>query len=287
MSSLASTPRPLQTLVDERRDVLGAFLSREQDRLARACHDLARALSHGGTLLAWGEGAAATDAAHIAVEFLHPVIVGKRALPASTTDSSLVLARGGDVAVGLTHGPADAQLEGFLAEAHARGLLTLAFTGAGPAPVADHAFVVDSNDPRVVQEIQETAYHVLWELVHTFFEHPGLLEQTCITCGDVGIEARVVSLEGTTALVEHGTTREAVAVDLLGEVRPGEVVLCHAGVAIERLAAAAPAEPTGFLYPFLASQDMTSIQSSRTLAPPRAVRVQTLMRCDRSSILGP
>jgi len=40
---------------------------------------LARAFTAGGTLVAWGSGAAASDAAHVAVEFMHPVIVGARA----------------------------------------------------------------------------------------------------------------------------------------------------------------------------------------------------------------
>ena len=36
----------------------------------------------GGRLLAFGRGPYATDAQHVSVEFVHPVIVGKRALPA-------------------------------------------------------------------------------------------------------------------------------------------------------------------------------------------------------------
>ena len=44
------------------------------------------------------------------------------------------------------------------------------------AKAADHVLVTPSDDPRVVKELQVTAYHVLWELVHVFFEQPGLLE---------------------------------------------------------------------------------------------------------------
>ena len=36
----------------------------------------------GGRLLAFGRGPYATDAQHVSVEFVHPIIVGKRALPA-------------------------------------------------------------------------------------------------------------------------------------------------------------------------------------------------------------
>lgn len=251
----------LAALIDERERVLGRFLADEQDRIARACHDLARAFSRGGTLLTHGTGAAATDAAHVAVEFMHPVIVGKRALPALAPSSDPTgaagldrLARGDDVVLTLAHGPADDATRAFLDEAGRRGLLRIALVGAGgDPPHADHVLVVPSGDPHVVQEVQETTYHVLWELVHVFFEHPGLLHDACITCGDVAVQARVVAVEGETATVEKDGASERVAVDLLDHVAVGDVVLCHAGVALELVAEAAPAEPdpTAFLYPFL------------------------------------
>jgi D-sedoheptulose 7-phosphate isomerase len=185
-------------------------------------------------LVAYGEGAAETDAAHVAVEFMHPVIVGKRALPAlAPPNDVLALARPGDAAVGLAHaGPEP--IDDFLAECSRRGLLTLAFTGRGSV-TADFAFTVGHDDERIVQEVQETAYHVLWELVHVFFEHPGLLADACITCGDVAVEARVVAVERHTATIEKDGTREQVALELVEPVAVGDVLLCHAGVALERL----------------------------------------------------
>ena len=57
----------------------------------------------------------------------------------------------------------------------------------------------------------------------------------CITCGDVAVEAEVVAVSGATATVSHGGEREDVAVDLLDGVRAGDVLLCHAGVALDRL----------------------------------------------------
>jgi D-sedoheptulose 7-phosphate isomerase len=241
----------VRSAVADRGRVLEEFVAAEQGRLAEACHALARAFSRGGTLLASGQGAAASDAAHIAVEFMHPVIVGKRALPAVALPMPTALgalARGNDVLLVVAHaqaGPDDAAL---LAEARRRGLLTIALTGPGDRPDADFAFAVRSDDPAIVQEVHETAYHVLWELVHVFFEHPGLLEEQCLTCGDVAVEARVVSLSGAAAVVERGGTQEDVAVDLVAdELAVGDLLLCHAGVALERV----PEDPTAFLYPFL------------------------------------
>ena len=218
----------LRGLLDERERVLASFLDAHTDALGLACHAVARAFASGATLVAHGTGAAATDAAHVAVEFMHPVIVGKRALPALASPG---LARPGDVALGLVHGGRDPEVEALLARP---GLLTIALTG--PERIdADFSFDVESDDRWIVQEVQETAYHVLWELVHVFFEHPGLLADACITCGDVAVEARVVALSGGTATIERGGAREQVAVDLVEGVAVGDTVLCHAGVALERV----------------------------------------------------
>jgi len=260
----ASGQERLAAGIAERERALEAFFEQEQTRLAHACHELARIFARGGTLVAFGTGAAVTDAAHVAVEFMHPVIVGKRALPAlALTNDATGAARGsrlagaGDVALAIAHGPPDPAVERFLDGARERGALTLVFGAAGAMPAADYGFAAASEDPQVVQEVHETAYHVLWELVHVFFEHPGLLDEACITCGDVAVEATVVAVRGATAIVESDGAREEVAVELIDEVREGDVLLCHAGVALERLAAgggeAGTDDPSGFLYPFMSS----------------------------------
>jgi D-sedoheptulose 7-phosphate isomerase len=262
---MTARPAPaLAVAITERERVLGAFLEANQDRLARACHDLARAFARGGVLIPFGTGAAATDAAHVAVEFMHPVIVGKRALPAlaPTNDPARaarleVLGRPGDVALSIAHRAGDAKAAAFLAAARRRDMLTIALTTGGDA-VADHVLSVPSDDPVIVQEVQETAYHVLWELVHVFFEHPGLLDDACITCGDVAVEAIVVEVEGPRAVVERDGLREEVAAELVADVRPGDRLLCHAGVALERTARGEPPveeDPSGFLYPFLDARE--------------------------------
>jgi D-sedoheptulose 7-phosphate isomerase len=156
------------------------FFSAEAERLARLCHAMAEGFVGGGRLLALGRSPAArSDARHVAVEFVHPVIVGKRALPAlalGAEGGSLVAqveltARPGDIAIAFEAG--DSETAAALARARERGCLTIA-TGAEP-PGADWAFAPDVADPFVRQELIETSYHVLWELVHVFFEHRGLL----------------------------------------------------------------------------------------------------------------
>jgi D-sedoheptulose 7-phosphate isomerase len=170
-------------------------------QVVAACHAIAVRFHQGGKLLVFGNGAAGTDAQHVAVEFVHPVIVGKRALPALslTSDAATVtgvaerdgiaavfvhqiryLADSADIALGITSdGNSPAVLAGLQA-AHDRGLLTVALAGGGggalaASPAIDHLLTTTATDPRIVKEMHVTTYHVLWELVHVFFEQPGVL----------------------------------------------------------------------------------------------------------------
>jgi D-sedoheptulose 7-phosphate isomerase len=153
------------------------FFDAEADRLARVCHRMAERFARGGRLVAFGGSPAArSDARHVAVEFVHPVIVGKRALPAiglaaeggSLVDQVSLLVEPGDIAIGF----GAEEVRDSLAVARERGCLTLAFAPAG----AEWEFEPPSSGAAVRQELVETLYHVLWELVHVFFDHRGLLE---------------------------------------------------------------------------------------------------------------
>ncbi|MEA2510233.1 MAG: D-sedoheptulose 7-phosphate isomerase [Actinomycetota bacterium] len=182
-----------------REAVVQGFFDSHAREIAQLCHSMARRFIRGGRLLAFGAGAAATDAQHVSVEFVHPVIVGKRALPAlalpndvasvvglALADPTTAFARqlaisgnAGDIALGMVHGPRDpgrTAVSAGLQRAAADGMLTISLGGQGEGAAADHFVAVDCDDPFVVQEVHETLYHVLWELVHVFFEHKGLLE---------------------------------------------------------------------------------------------------------------
>ena len=178
-----------------------AFFTAESEKIAEACWAMARRFHQGGRLLAFGNGAWATDAQHVSVEFVHPVIVGKRALPALalTNDSATLsgvlaegnagltfahhlktLARPQDIAMGFSPHGNCTNVVTTLEVARSLGLLTLGLTGGDGGLVKlsrpDFCFVVPSHDLLAIQETHETLYHVLWELVHVFFEHEGLLK---------------------------------------------------------------------------------------------------------------
>jgi D-sedoheptulose 7-phosphate isomerase len=168
-------------LVEPRTEANRRFFEEHCERLARLCHLMAERFARGGRLVAFGRSPAArSDARHVAVEFVHPVIVGKRALPAiglageggelDRQVDRLVLPD--DIAIAFGAGEDGGEAARARAIARRRGCLTIAFAAAG----GEWEFEPPTEDPCIRQELIETLYHVLWELVHVFFEHRGLLE---------------------------------------------------------------------------------------------------------------
>ncbi|MDZ5442363.1 SIS domain-containing protein [Micromonospora sp. 4G57] len=189
-----------------RRVAPGESLAGDAARIARACHEMAVRFHRGGKLIVFGNGGPATDAQHVVVEFVHPVIVGKRALPAIslTNDAASLtgiaqaegfdevfaaqlrlLAAPEDIALGLSVDGRCTNVRHGLMAARDLGLLTVGLLGADGGDiardaVADHVVVARTDDPCIVKEVHVTIYHILWELVHVFFEQPGLLEPEAV-----------------------------------------------------------------------------------------------------------
>jgi D-sedoheptulose 7-phosphate isomerase len=155
------------------RDVpLRAFFAREAAPLARAAQAMAERFARGGRLYAFGNGPYATDAAHVSVEFIHPVIVGKRALPAldaSAAAEAIAATLTGPDDMALAFGPpvGDPHALRALASAGRRGAFTLAW----PGELADYAVRGTIGDAHVHQEAFEILGHTLYESVHVFLEH--------------------------------------------------------------------------------------------------------------------
>ncbi|MEW2500289.1 SIS domain-containing protein [Amycolatopsis sp. NPDC047767] len=198
MVGFPSTSTGAVAALFERRVVPGGELRSQAEAVAQACHGMARRFHRGGKLVVFGNGGAGTDAQHVAVEFVHPVIVGKRALPAISLTADVAtltsvanekgldeifayqikfLAEPQDIALGISSDGDCINVRRGLEAARELGMLTIALTGGtGPGTItADHVLHARSDDPRVVKEIHVTTYHVLWELVHVFFEQPGVL----------------------------------------------------------------------------------------------------------------
>jgi len=163
----AGPAAPLDELLARRVDAGERFFEAEAERIARLCEKMAGRFARGGRLLALGSSPQErSDARHVAVEFVHPVIVGKRALPALAVASEReleLLARPEDTVIVFSARPAD------LAAIRRHGCLTISFAAVG----AEWELDPPTDDPFVRQELAETTYHVLWELVHVFLDHVG------------------------------------------------------------------------------------------------------------------
>jgi D-sedoheptulose 7-phosphate isomerase len=167
-------------LFAERNRISRELFPREAEPLALACREMADRFARGGRLLACGRGPYATDAQHVAVEFVHPVIVGKRALPAldlSVAPRALIrtLLRADDIVMGFGPPEGDGEIASVLRDAHAAGAQTFALPGDSAsyalASPAVHSTSSGQVDPFVHQEMIEILYHTLWETVHVYLEH--------------------------------------------------------------------------------------------------------------------
>jgi hypothetical protein len=184
--------------------------------------------------------------------------MGKRALPSvalvepDPVAQARVASQPGDLLIAVASADEPAVVDA-TRRAPAWGVLTV-WIGSGPRPpagAANHVLWIDSEDPMVpATGTFVLMYHLLWELTHVCFEHPGLLkppadectQEGCVTCGDEGRLAEVV-LEpspeshdtAAQALVRTAKGEEWVDTTILGEVGVNDLVLVHAGAAITRL----------------------------------------------------
>jgi len=167
-----------------------SFFAEHASRVAECARAVARAFDQGARLYTLGNGGSACDAQHVAVEFMHPIVEKRPALPAHAlpTDAPLLtavandedfalgyarqlrlLARPGDVLLALSTSGKSANVIRALQAAREIGMLRVGFSGkdGGRMPeLCDHCFTVPSFSVHRVQETHVTLLHVLWDLVH-------------------------------------------------------------------------------------------------------------------------
>jgi D-sedoheptulose 7-phosphate isomerase len=166
------------------------FFAAHPERIAECCKAMAEAFAHGGRLFVMGNGGSSCDAAHVSVEFMHPIIEKRPALPAValTTDTAILtavgndqdfslafaqqlrlLGRPGDMALGISTSGKSANVNRALQAAREIGMLTVGFSGrdGGKMPeVCDYCFTVPNFSIHRIQETHETLLHIIWDLIH-------------------------------------------------------------------------------------------------------------------------
>ena len=175
---------------DESARVARQLIERDADSLVACVQRMAHAFSHDGRLLTMGNGGSACDALHIAVEFQHPILEKRRAIPAialpadvatltaigNDTDFTLVFSeqlrlhgRPNDVALGISTSGQSANVARGLKQAREMGMLTVAFAGRDGGQlidIAEYCFVVPSFSIHRIQEAHTLLLHLLWDQVH-------------------------------------------------------------------------------------------------------------------------
>jgi D-sedoheptulose 7-phosphate isomerase len=185
-------------------EVKTQFFEENHQTILSASTAIARAYLHGHKLLVCGNGGSATDAQHVAVEFMHPITVGRKALPAIclSNDMAMVtavandvgfddvfvrqiiaLGNEGDVLLGIsTSGNSENLLHAF-STGQRMGLITIGFAGNDGGKMdemrrdnlLDFCLSVPTSSIHRIQETHVTLYHVIWDMVHTLLEHPAIL----------------------------------------------------------------------------------------------------------------
>ncbi|HLH32643.1 MAG TPA: SIS domain-containing protein [Terriglobia bacterium] len=176
--------------VRESADVKQQFFQKNAASIAQMCKAMAQRFRAGRKLFIMGNGGSACDALHIAVEFKHPIIEKRRALPAEAlmadiatisaisndVDFSRVFvnqlrlsAQPGDMALAISTSGKSPNLIYGLEAAREKGLLTIAFSGKDGgrmAGLAEYCFTVPSFSIHRIQEVHATLIHVMWDMIH-------------------------------------------------------------------------------------------------------------------------
>lgn len=174
-------------------DVIDAFFQKNGQAVVDAARGIAEIYRRNGRLYTMGNGGSSCDAAHVAVEFLHPVTAGRPALTAVdlTADRTMLTAvandvgyghvfvrqviaqcRRGDGLIGLSTSGNSENLVAAFRKAKELGASTIGLAGMTGGEMAsmglDHCLVVETDSIHRVQEGHVTIYHILWDLVHTY-----------------------------------------------------------------------------------------------------------------------
>ncbi len=169
------------------------FFGEQADDLVAAAKALAAVYRRGGRMFSMGNGGSSCDASHVAVEFVHPITAGRPALAAINLVADLAMisavgndvgfehvfvrqviaqGRAGDALIGISTSGNSSNLIAAFAKAQELGLVTIGLSGGDGGKmksdgVCDHILVVPTSSIHRIQECHVTAYHILWDLVHT------------------------------------------------------------------------------------------------------------------------
>lgn len=171
-------------------EVKHKFLDQYAESIGEVAQKMAARFAAGGQLWVMGNGGSACDAQHIAVEFVHPILEKRRALPAFDLVSQMAVltaiandkdyarvfvdqielhGKPGDMALAISTSGNSPNLIYALEAAQRKSILTVAFSGKDGgrlAGAAEYCFTVPTYSTHRIQESHVTLLHILWDLIH-------------------------------------------------------------------------------------------------------------------------
>ena len=183
----------VQAKARDSREANERFFAEQSAALLAAARAIADIYRAGGRLFTMGNGGSSCDAAHVAVEFQHPVTTGRPALTAVNLTADIAMisavandvgfehvfvrqllaqARKGDALLGISTSGNSSNLLAAFAKAREMGIVTLGLAGGDggrmkSSGLVEHCLVVPTSSIHRTQECHVAAYHILWDLVHT------------------------------------------------------------------------------------------------------------------------
>jgi D-sedoheptulose 7-phosphate isomerase len=194
-------------------EVKSRFFEENKDTILAASLEMARAFHRGRKLLVCGNGGSATDAQHIAVEFMHPVTVGRKALPAICLNNDIAmvtavandvgfddvfsrqiiaLGKEGDVLLGISTSGNSVNLLHAFETARRMKLIRVGYAGDDGGKMEemraggllDFCLTVPTSSIHRIQESHMTLYHIMWDMVHSFLQQRSLVEGQAVETAD-------------------------------------------------------------------------------------------------------
>ncbi|HET6378035.1 MAG TPA: SIS domain-containing protein [Methylocella sp.] len=188
----AALDESVRQKVRHHQEILAGFFAKNCEPVISTARTIAEVYRRGGRLFSMGNGGSSCDAAHVAVEFIHPITAGRPALTAvnlacDTATMTAVgndvgfdnifvrqiiaLGRPGDGLIGISTSGNSTNLIKAFKMAKEMGLRTIGLAGNTGGEMAkaglDHCLIVETDSIHRVQECHVTIYHILWDLVHT------------------------------------------------------------------------------------------------------------------------
>ena len=159
------------------------------EKIISVIEKIVKCIKNGNKIILFGNGGSASDAQHIAAEFIGRFKIERKSIPAIalTTDSSILTSLGndyafdtifsrqcesmvinGDIVIGISTSGNSTNVKNGLVIAKEKGAITIGLLGNKGGKIkdiVDMSLIVDSSSTPRIQEAHRVIYHIICEIV--------------------------------------------------------------------------------------------------------------------------